>query len=217
MVRTCDAEPFSTLTIFPSSRSAIRKLRSLSGMSPQGAARSEAISVARGSPREATPLELGLLDGALEGDAELAEVAQRYGFRTGRWRALQAVVSSSAPQAATNPKRLHRCLAGRCPPGSDLRVTTTVWPAYSRQISCPKIRRVQDLDRLWLADQLDLRDLRPAVGVEHQLAGTTNQGNGRGTAHGSDGLRRAVCVGGEPRRSGRRRPEPGETRPGPVA
>jgi hypothetical protein len=142
MVRTCDAEPFSTLTIFPSSRSAMRKLLSLSGMSPQGAARSEAISVARGSPREATPLELGLLDGALEGDAELAEVGSevRVSALGSLAAPLQAVVSSSAPQAATNPKRLHRCLAGRCLAGSDLRVTTTVWPAYSRQISCPKIR-----------------------------------------------------------------------------
>ena len=106
MVRTCDAEPFSTLTIFPLSRSAIRKLRSLSGMSPQGAARSEAISVARGSPREATPLELGLLDGALEGDAELAAVgsAVRVSALGSLAAPLQAVVSSSAPHGGYQPK-----------------------------------------------------------------------------------------------------------------
>jgi len=111
-------------------------------MSPQGAARLEAISVARASPREATPLELGLLYGAFEGDAELAAVgsAVRVSALGSLAEPLQAVVSSSAPQAATNPERLQRCLAGRSLAGTDLRITTTVWPAYSRQISCPKIR-----------------------------------------------------------------------------
>ena len=87
--------------------------------------------MARGSPREATPLELGLLDGAFEGDAELTAVgsAVRVSALGSLAEPLQAVVSSSAPQAATNHKRLQRCLAGRCLAGTDLRVTTTVWRA----------------------------------------------------------------------------------------
>src|SRR6187431_3425042 len=108
MVRTCDFEPFSTRTIFRSSRSAIRKLPSLSGIRPQGAARSEAISRARGSPCEATPLELGLPDGVLdEAGAELAAVGPAVRVSALGWLAalVQPAASNNTPQTAPSPRQ----------------------------------------------------------------------------------------------------------------
>ncbi|HKN42696.1 MAG TPA: hypothetical protein VJW23_02140, partial [Propionibacteriaceae bacterium] len=116
--------------------------------------RSEAISRARGSPCDATPLELGLLDGEPEGGDGLAAVgaAVRVSALGSLAAFEQLVASSNAVHAAANPRGLNRRLA--C---AAVRITPTVWPAYSRQ-SRPQIRRVQDLDRLRLTDQLDLGD-----------------------------------------------------------
>ncbi len=178
--------------IFLASRSLIRKLPSLRGTRPQGASRSEAISRTRGSPRDATPLELGRVDGELEGGDVLAAVgaAVRVSALGSLAAFEQLVASSNAPHAAANRRGIHRR-----PACAAVRITPTVWPPYSGR-SRPQIRRVQDLDRLRLTDQLDLGDAGPAVGVQHQLTRITDKGDCRRATHSSNGLWRSVFGGG---------------------
>ena len=112
------------------SRSLIRKLPSLSGTTPQGASRSEAISRARGSARDWTgagswtagsrTVGLGLDAGV--GLAEVAAAVRVSGL--GSLAALvHALTTSSAPQAIAEYDRRTRCQPApvvRSPPQSRL-------------------------------------------------------------------------------------------------
>src|SRR5215204_5111104 len=104
MVLSRDLEPLSTRMIRLVSRSLIRKLPSLSGTTPQGVSRSEAISRARGSPRDWTVLGVGLLGLGLDGGSGLAEAATAVRVSgLGSLAALvHALTESRAPQAAAS-------------------------------------------------------------------------------------------------------------------
>src|SRR5215216_3052190 len=109
MVLSRDLEPLSTRMIRLVSRSLIRKLPSLSGTTPHGASRSEAISRARGSPRDWTVLGVGLLGFGLlglglDGGIGLAEAATAVRVSgLGSLAALvHALTESRAPQAAAS-------------------------------------------------------------------------------------------------------------------
>jgi hypothetical protein len=113
------------------SRSLIRKLPSLSGTTPQGASRSEAISRARGSPRDWTALGVGLpgvglLGLGLDGGVGLAEVVAtvRVSGLGSLAALLHALTTSSAPQASAEYDRRTRCLTG-----AGVAITSTVSPA----------------------------------------------------------------------------------------
>jgi len=141
MVLTVDLDPSLTETIFRASRSLIRKLPSFSGTSPHGASRSEAISRARGSPRDCTVLGDGLVgrgltESELDGGAELAGVgpAVRVSGLGSLAALVQPVTNKSAPQAAKRLDRWTRCLIS-----IEVAVTLTVWPGESRQLSGPQI------------------------------------------------------------------------------
>src|SRR4029453_9676702 len=117
MVRTVDLAPSLTETIFRASRSLIRQLPFFSGTSPHGASRSEAISRARGSPRDCTVLGdgvvgRGLIESELDGGAELAGVgpAVRVSGLGSLAALVQPVSNKSAPQAAKGLERRARSL-----------------------------------------------------------------------------------------------------------
>jgi hypothetical protein len=141
MVLTVDLDPSLTETIFRASRSLIRKLPSFSGTSPHGASRSEAISRARGSPRDCTVLGDGLVgrgltESELDGGAELAGVgpAVRVSGLGSLAALVQPVTKQSAPQTARRLERRTRCLIS-----IGVAVTLTVWPGESRQLLRPQI------------------------------------------------------------------------------
>jgi hypothetical protein len=140
MVLIVDVEPSLTRTIFRLSRSLIRKLPSLNGTSPHGASRFEAISRARGSPRDCTVLGEGLLGRALteselDAGAELAGVGPA--VRVSGLGSLAALVqparsTKSAPQAAVKLERRTRCFANIL--GG---ITPKFLPGQSKQLSRP--------------------------------------------------------------------------------
>jgi hypothetical protein len=141
MVLTSEVEPLRTRRILRSSRSLIRKVPSLSVTRPHGAARSETIFVARGSPRDWTALGVGLLASGVLGSglgagAELAGVwpAVRVSELGSLPALVHPVTTSSAPQAATKGERCNRCLAG-----IGVAVTATVSPVDPKQVSCPQV------------------------------------------------------------------------------
>jgi hypothetical protein len=141
MVLTVDLDPSLTEMIFRASRSLIRKLPSFSGTSPHVASRSDAISRARGSPRDCTVLGEGLVgrgltESELDGGAEDAGVgpAVRVSGLGSLAALVQPVTNKSAPQAAKRLGRWTRCLMS-----IEVAVTLTVSPGESRQLSGPQI------------------------------------------------------------------------------
>ena len=176
------------------SRSLIRKLPSLSVTRPHGAARSETIAWARGSPRDWTVLGVGLLaelDSVAATSSRASGPAVRVSGLGSLAELVHPVTRRSAPQAATKRRAAHPmpCWQRCCGHAHSL-------ACVPKRVSRSQVSGVQDLDRLRLADQFDLGHARPAVGVQHQLARRADEGDGRGAAHRPNCFRSTVCVGG---------------------